>query len=306
MTAVETPEIVAPAFLPSDLISPTLVELVARLRPSVVQVRSGRRGAGAGVIWRADGAILTNDHVIANSRGAVQVLLPDGRSFDAAISARNPALDLALLQIDAADLPAAPRGDSTALRVGELVVAIGHPWGQRDVVTAGIVSGSGEVPVPGSQRAAQYIRSDVRLAPGNSGGPLLDARGRVVGINAMIFGGDLAVAIPIHVADAWLRAGTPRPRVRFGVQIQPAALPGAARQGDLAARERGLLVVGVIAGSPAERARLLIGDLLLDADGAVLEDTAALQQVLARAGDRLALRLLRGGTITALEVAFDS
>jgi serine protease Do len=301
MTAVETPEIVAPAFLPSDLISPTLVELVARLRPSVVQVRSGRRGAGAGVIWRADGAILTNDHVIANSRGAVQVLLPDGRSFDAAISARNPALDLALLQIDAADLPAAPRGDST-----ELVVAIGHPWGQRDVVTAGIVSGSGEVPVPGSQRAAQYIRSDVRLAPGNSGGPLLDARGRVVGINAMIFGGDLAVAIPIHVADAWLRAGTPRPRVRFGVQIQPAALPGAARQGDLAARERGLLVVGVIAGSPAERARLLIGDLLLDADGAVLEDTAALQQVLARAGDRLALRLLRGGTITALEVAFDS
>lgn len=302
MTAIELPEIAAPAFLAGDRISPALAELAARARPSVVQVRNGRRGAGAGVIWRADGAILTNDHVIASGRGAPTVLLSDGRSFEASVSARNPALDLALLQIDAAGLPAVRRGDSTGLRVGELVVAIGHPWGQPDVVTVGIVSGSGEVPVQDGRRTAQYIRSDVRLAPGNSGGPLLDARGAVVGINAMIFGGDLSVAIPIHVAEAWLRAGLPRPRVRFGVQVQPAALPEAARQGELAARGRGLLVAGVIAESPAERAGLLIGDLLLAADGAPLEDVAALQAALAQAGDRLALRILRAGSVAALEV----
>lgn len=136
------------------------------------------------------------------------LIFADGRVFDAAVAARDSALDLALLTIRAGGLQPIARGDSARARVGELVFAIGHPWGQPGVVTAGIISGLGALPlagVPGrGGRTAHYIRTDVRLAPGNSGGPLLDAAGGAIGVNAMIFGGDLAVAIPIHVASAWL------------------------------------------------------------------------------------------------------
>ncbi|HEU4327143.1 MAG TPA: trypsin-like peptidase domain-containing protein [Roseiflexaceae bacterium] len=304
MTAIATPEPAGIAL--GDLISPALTAMITRLRPSVVQVRSGRRGAGAGVIWQADGGILTNDHVIAASRGEVRVDLPDGRSLSARVSARNPALDLALLRVDEGDLPAAPVGDSARLRVGELVFAIGHPWGQRDVVTAGIVSGTGEVATMGGQGSAQYIRSDVRLAPGNSGGPLLNTRGEVVGINAMIFGGDLSVAIPSHVAAEWLRTGLAGDRPRLGVQVQPAELPASIRQGNLGERSAGLLVVGVISGGAAEHAGLLIGDLLLEAGDTALESSAALLQALARSGPTLAVRLVRGGTISSVEVKLEA
>jgi serine protease Do len=191
------------------LISEELTVLAEQIRPSVVQVASGRRGAGAGMIWREDGLILTNLHVVARSRG-VQVLLDDERLLDARMVAHARSLDLALLQVDASELPAVTVGDSTRLRVGELVFAMGHPWGQRNVMTAGIVSGVGEVQVGGNGRTTSYIRSSVRLAPGNSGGPLVDARGQVVGVNSMIFGGDLAVSIPSHVAREVTE------KVRFG------------------------------------------------------------------------------------------
>ncbi len=180
-------------------------DMVERMLPGVVQVRSAGRGGGAGVVWRTNGVIVTNDHVIGRSE-RIEVALRDGRTFTAAVAARNAALDLALLQVEADDLPAALVGDSSGLRVGELVFAIGHPWGQRDLVTAGIVSGLGEIDMTGTNRTAQYIRSDVRLAPGNSGGPLINAHGEVIGINAMVFGGDLGVAIPApcrNQLDCW-------------------------------------------------------------------------------------------------------
>ncbi len=181
--------------------SARLAQLVDRARPCVVQVRSGWRGAGAGIIWRTDGHILTNYHVIAASQrgAAIPVVLADGRTFAAQVVDHNAALDLALLKIAAPDLPVLPIGDSTRLRVGELVFAIGHPWGQTNFVTAGIVSGLA-IALRDNQHQIPYIQSDVRLAPGNSGGPLLNVAGQVVGINAMIAGGDLSVAIPIHVA----------------------------------------------------------------------------------------------------------
>src|SRR6266496_3975607 len=184
MTITQPSISVAPSFVLPDAISPAIAELVERARPSVVQVRSGGRGNGTGVIWRSNGAILTNDHVVAHANGRIQVLLTDGRTLPATVGARNADLDLALLEVAAEDLPAAAVGDSSQLRVGELVFAVGHPWGQPWVVTAGIVSGLGQVPVRGAsdagvanERMAQYVRSDVRLAPGNSGGPLLNARG---------------------------------------------------------------------------------------------------------------------------------
>lgn len=256
--------------------------LVTRALPGVVQVRSGR-GGGAGIIWRADGRVLTNDHVLPRRRDDIEVVLNDGRTLRATVAARNPALDLALLTLDATDLPAATIGDSSGVRVGELVIAIGHPWGMRDVVTSGIVSGVGDLELGGG-RTAPYIRSDVRLAPGNSGGPLLNARGEVIGINAMIFGGDLSVAIPTHVASAWLRTAEIRAPWRIGAQVRPA--PG------------GLLVVSLDADGTAAQAGIQPDDVLLTANGEPLPDAAALLGLLRRASDRLTLLVRRGDTTT--------
>jgi len=192
--------------LPSALadVSRAIVELVERVRPSVVQVRAHGRGVGAGVVWDGGGLIVTNHHVVGDERGPFQVVLADGRSVPGQVVAWHPAADLALMSVPVAGLQAATFGDSGRLRVGQLVFAIGHPWGQPGVVTAGIVSGTGDVPVRWGGRPVELIRSDVRLAPGNSGGPLIDAEGRVTGINSMIFGGDLSVAIPSNLVQRWL------------------------------------------------------------------------------------------------------
>ena len=183
----------------------------------------------------------------------------------------DPTLDLALLKVPADHLTAIPVADSTKLRVGELVFAIGHPWGQRGVVTAGIVSALSKVKMRNSNRQLEYIKSDVRLAPGNSGGPLLNAQGQVIGINAMIMGGDLSVAIPSTVVSTWI-AQLPQARITLGVQIQPTELPTDIRQ--LLANEQtlGLLVVGIIAGGLAEHANLLVGDVLIDIESTALSD----------------------------------
>jgi serine protease Do len=281
--------------------SGALEALAERVRPSVVQVRQGGRGIGTGVIWRASGGIVTNYHVVAGGR-EVGVLLNDGRTLPAKVAAGSRELDLALLEVEAQELPAAPVGESARLRVGELVFAVGNPWGQRNVFTAGIVSALGEVPVRDGQTAT-YIRSDVHLAPGNSGGPLLNAQGAVVGINAMIFGGDLAVAIPSQVAIEWV-AGLPSRRVTLGVGVQPAELSAASRTGARAERKAALLVASLAAGGPAERAGLLVGDVLLEAAGAPLESVAALQKALAQhdLGSPLRLDLLRGGVERTVEV----
>ena len=178
-------------------------EILERARPGIVRVH-GRSSAGAGgIVWRSD-AVVTNLHVVAGARRALRVLSADGRAHTARVLDASRRLDLALLDVPDADLVPPPIGRSARLRVGELVFAVGHPWGQPWVVTAGVVSGLGAFPVPGRAGAVPYIRSDVRLAPGNSGGPLLDARGQVVGLNAMVIGGDLAVAIPSDVVRGWL------------------------------------------------------------------------------------------------------
>lgn len=171
-----------------------------------MQVLVHDRGAGAGVVWDADGRIITNHHVVADA-DQVRVHLNDGRKLVAEVVRREPAADLALLQVPAGGLTPAAVGDSGELRIGELVFAIGHPWGLRDVVTAGIVSGTGQVEMRWIDRSVELIRSDVRLAPGNSGGPLIDSTGSVVGINSMILGGDLSVAVPSAIIRRWLAAG---------------------------------------------------------------------------------------------------
>ena len=302
MTVTEAPPVVEAAPPLAAAVSEAAVALIDRLQASVVQVHRAERGGGAGIIWRTDGAIVTNYHVVAGG-GDVRVQLTDGRDLPARVVNENPALDLALLQVDATDLPAAPVGDSTRLRVGELVFAIGHPWGQPGVVTVGIISGTGTVTPPGSTRSAQFVRSDVRLAPGNSGGPLVNAWGTVVGINAMILGGDLSVAIPSHVAATWV-AGQPSRPVRLGMQIVPVELGPAEQRGLLSGRAAALLVGAVDPTGPAGLAALLPGDLLLAVDGQPVADAESLRAHLDGAGDRPSIRLdvLRGGAPLGLDV----
>src|ERR671916_3024125 len=282
-------------------ISAASAEMIGGAHESVVQVRSWGRGAGAGVIWDAEGLVLTNHHVVASGRrgSRVQVVLHDGRTFDAEVVKRGRDLDLALLRIEEApgDLPATPVGDSGTLRVGQLVYAIGHPWGRLGAVTAGIVSGVDVVRGPGGK--ARYVQSDVALAPGNSGGPLLNARGEVVGINAMIFG-RLALSIPSNAASAWL-AGAGQRRPRLGVRVLPVELPASLRGVDPEIPEAGLVVAAVGAGGPAGRAGLLVGDVLLGVDDGTPADVESLLDAIARAGETVRLRVMRGGKISSVD-----
>jgi len=287
-----------------DAFSSDLGQIIERIQPSVVQVRRGDRGAGTGVIWHEDGSIITNHHVVANAGTNLQVELQDGRVLNAYVVDSDPTLDVAMLKVTADNLKAAPAGDSAKLRVGELVFAIGNPWGQRGVVTAGIVSVLGKVKVRNSNRTREYIASDVRLAPGNSGGPLLNAQGKVVGINAMIMGGDLSVAIPSNVVNAWA-AQLPQTRISLGVQVQPAGLPASIRQALAREQTQGLLVVGIIPGSLAEHAGLLVGDILIDIAGKPINDVTTLRATLTAnsSQDTVRLRVLRAGALVNVDVA---
>jgi S1-C subfamily serine protease len=282
----------------------------------VVEVRTRGAGAGAGTIWRPDGTIVTNHHVVPGDRA--QVTLADGRTVPARVTARDPYDDLAVLEIDAngGGLPALAAGDARALRAGELVLAVGHPFGVRGAVTIGIVSrplASGR-PSGRSRRdgGRELLRADVLLGPGNSGGPLVDARGRVVGINAMVHGG-LALAVPAHVAERLIGGGR-RDRPVLGIEARPVELPpiqaAAARRAAVPPDHPGdrtpagaVLVVGVEPGGPADRAGIALGDVLVAVDQQVVDGTEALLDALERhGGGPIRVRLLRGDTLVECPV----
>jgi serine protease Do len=287
---------------PAERVASASAEMIRRAHESVVQVRARGRGVGAGVIWDKKGLVLTNHHVVAGRRRSakVAVVLGDGRGFDAEVVKGGRELDLALLRVEDGpdELPAVAIGDSGALRVGELVYAVGHPWGWLGAVTAGVVSGLGVVGGPSGR--ARFVQSDVSLAPGNSGGPLLNARGEVVGINAMIFG-RFALSIPSNAASTWL-AGAQQQRPRLGVRILPVEIPTSLRGADSGTPEAGLLIAAVEAGGPAGRAGLLVGDVLLGVDGGTPGDPEALLGSIAAAGEAVRLRVMRGGNITFVDV----
>jgi serine protease Do len=183
-------------------------EFVRQVLPSLVVVRGRRFGAGAGIVWAADGLILTNNHVVG--RQTPIVLLQDDHEYESRLVARDPNVDLALLSIDASGLtPLKPA--SVSPRIGEMVFAFGHPWGQRNTVTRGIVSALVSAQNRRGERLP-IVRSDATLAPGNSGGPLVNARGEVVGINAMIVGGDQSVSIAASVATEFVKKATKKDR----------------------------------------------------------------------------------------------
>jgi serine protease Do len=256
-------------------------EVAERLRRSTVQVSVERsRGSGSGVIWAADGLIITNAHVARADRARIE--LWDGREFDADLIARDARRDLASLRISERDLPAAVPGNSSALRPGELVLAVGNPLGFIGALTTGVVHALG--PRRGVGRQA-WVQAAVRLAPGNSGGPLANARGQVIGVNTMIAGGGLALAVPSNaVADFLLRGAT---RPTLGITVRPVPLDD---------RESfALLVLEVAARGPAAAASILLGDLLLGANGKRFQSVDDLADAIdSAAGGVLTLQFARG------------
>ena len=262
---------------------PGFGEIAEQLRRSTVLIHSGGRGSGSGVIWSSDGVVVTNAHVVRGSQ--VNVQLWDGREFEAAVRSRDPRRDLAQLHINAADLPAATAGDSSELRPGELAIAIGNPMGFVGALATGVIHAVG--PLRGLGRQA-WVQADVRLAPGNSGGPLADAHGRIVGINTMV-AGRLALAIPSNAVRDFLSAGPAN--AWLGVTVHPAQIPRSTR----ASKTFGLVVLEVEPGSPADLASLLPGDILLGAEEKSFTEVEDLARALQGSGQRiLRIEFLRG------------
>jgi S1-C subfamily serine protease len=176
-----------------------LAAVVQRVRRSLVQVSNGRSGHGAGSIWHTDGLLVTNNHVIG--RRPPTVTLADGRSFTANVLARDEEHDLAALAIDATDLPTIELGDSKALKPGQWVTSIGHPWGVLGAITSGMIIGQTGNEWPELRQISdehEWVVASLHMLPGHSGGPMVDDQGRLVGINTMINGPDVGVAIPYY------------------------------------------------------------------------------------------------------------
>ncbi len=275
---------------PANSIDAAASKLAGELRSILVTVKTGE-GGGSGTAWAANGLIVTNAHVTPGE--AAEVVLADGREFTARVTQRDADVDLALLQIDAIIANVALPGDSGALRVGELLFAIGNPWGLPGVLTRGVLSGRGPSSVENSVPLEDALRADLRLAPGNSGGPLADARGRVVGINSMIAGG-MAIAVPVNTVQSFIAAGL-LPRAFIGITGRAVPLPPAIAASFAQTDGYGLMVTNVEPGSPASSAGLIPGDVLLAFDG----DAGGLPAIgrrlnRLRAGQPVQMKLLRG------------
>jgi len=242
------------------------------------------RAAGSGFVLNSNGFIVTNNHVVENASD-IQVKLGDGRELPAKVVGRDAKTDLALLKVDATGLPVIPLGDSTALQVGEPVMAIGNPFGLEQTVTTGIVSATGRV--IGSGPYDNFIQTDASINPGNSGGPLINVRGEVIGINTAIFsrgGGSVGIgfAVPSSLAKTVITQLADHGKVErgwLGVSIQPLSK-------DLAKNFKrdntdGALVSSVIEGSPAEKAGLKAGDVIVEFNGKKVAKATALPGLVA-------------------------
>jgi serine protease DegQ len=288
--------------------STNLANAVETISASVVRIEARRGNGSSGVIWTSDGHIVAADHTVEREDD-IPVGLGDGRNLTAKLVARDPGSDLALLKIDTTDLQAAARADDSAQRVGHLVLAVGRPGPAGVMASLGIVSAlGGQWRTSRGSQIERFVRTDATLYPGFSGGPLIDSAGRVVGINSWTLSQGAGLAIPVGIVAGiveQLTSGGVR-RAYLGVGTQSVGLPATLRSQIEGNPETGLMLIAVEADGPAERAGLLIGDILLSLDGKHLNDTDDLLQALHgnRVGTSGTFKLVRGGEIREMNVEF--
>jgi S1-C subfamily serine protease len=308
-----------------DAYSQAVVQAAERTSPSVVYIEVAKprtrnrgggaprndqlRGSGSGFVFTPDGFILTNSHVV-HGAGTIDVTLSDGRRFNASLVGDDPSADLAVIRISAEALVAAQLGDSNKIRVGQLAVAIGNPYGFQYSVTAGVVSALGRSLRSESGRLIDnVIQTDAALNPGNSGGPLVNSLGEVIGVNTAVIlpaqGICFAVAINTakFVAGQLIRHGRIR-RAYLGVGGQNVPIPRFVVRSNQLGASTGVLVISLEQQSPAERAGLKEGDLIVALDDVPVRGVDDLHKLLTdmRIGERCRLTILRQAQKTELIV----
>lgn len=287
-----------------DAYSTVITRVADTVLPSIASlaVRT-QRGAGAGsaIVLTEDGFLLTSAHVVVGADRAQAAFL-DGTEMPADVIGRDPLSDLAVLRARAQVPAPVTLGDAAALKVGQLVVALGNPLGLAGSVTAGIVSALGRsLPTRNGRVVDEVIQTDAALNPGNSGGALADSTGRVVGVNTAVAGVGVGLAVPVNattrgIITTLMRYGRVR-RAWLGIAGTQSPLPPAlaAKVG----RGSGLRVAQVVAGSPAERAGLRIGDIVVAVDSAPLTNSTGLQRLMVEdaIGQRLEITVWRNGAL---------
>ena len=292
-----------------DSYSRTVSGVAEKLGPSVASVRRGARGAGSAVAISTDGFLLTSAHVVDRTR-SVRVALMDGRDLPARVVGADPLSDLAVLRAEAGDLVPATLGDADTLRVGQLVVAIGNPYGFSWSVTAGVVSALGRsLPTRPGRIVENVIQTDAALNPGNSGGALADGRGCVVGVNTAVAGVGLGLAVPVNegtraIIGALMSEGRYR-RATLGVSVGPRPLPP--RVAASLGRDAGIEIVEVFPGGPAARGGLRPEDIVVALAGEPVTRVGDLQRLLSgdAIGRDLAVTVVRDGAELPLRVTPD-
>ena len=301
-----------------------LGQLAERLRPGLVQVRvrraqppagegaepdppdEPRAASGSGFLIREDGLLVTNAHVIADAT-RIQVRLQDGRRLEGKLIGKDSRVDLALVKVEGAQgLPVLPLGDSNGLRVGEFVLALGHPFGLEQAVSFGIVSRKG-APLRVAAPGFDFIQTDASVNPGNSGGPLVNMAGEVVGVNSMAArNGSIGFAIPSNLVKSLLPQLIEKGKIEWGwlgVGIDEVSDDDLAKLG--LKESRGVLIRRVMPSEPADKAGVKPNDVVLAVDGAPVDGPRDLQRIIAAApvGKIVTLTIVRGGKETNVPVA---
>lgn len=302
-----------------DAYSRSVTTAAERVGPAVVRIdveREGGRyraygygrpetGLGSGFIFSSDGQILTNAHVVSQAR-RIRVTLADERSFDAGLVGGDPDVDVAVVRIGADHLPVAEL-HRAPLKVGQLVIAVGNPYGLNWTVTAGVVSALNRtLDAPGVRKMTGLIQTDTSINPGNSGGPLVDSQGRVVGITTamMPMAQGLGFSIPLDtvtLAVARMKTShpTPSPGVSLGVGGMRVQIDDALRQDLNLAQRYGMELLEIRSGGPADQAELKRMDVIVGAAGSQVNEPRDLQQIVRRhsTGQRIVINFLRGGKL---------
>jgi S1-C subfamily serine protease len=297
-----------------DAYSRAVISVVQKTTPAVISVVGPRDdeqgGVGSGFILTPDGYALTNSHVI-HGRRKVRTITPEGDTLDATLIGDDPATDLALIRMAAGDLPYAELGDSETLQVGQLVIAMGNPFGFQSTVSTGVVSALGRAMRGQEGRLIEnIIQHTAPLNPGNSGGPLLDSRGRVMGINTAIIAlaQGLGFAIPSKTAQWIVSELISHGRVQrlsLGIMATVAPLPRRlARQHDLLS-DQAVEIIQVVPGGPAAAANLRTGDLIVSINGRIITTLDDLHQILSgfKSSVELTITIIRGDRLLDIVLA---